>query len=513
MAHGEDLFSRGPEPERALHVPERLHREVVGDQRGADAVGGFGLGEDPVEVEERSEDQGERGVGVVGVDAGQQAQGLVRLVAVDGLEVGVPAVVELGDGDGGVSERGVEDACGEDGLAHGGEQVDFGAVVLRAAKQEGDEVDEEVEFALDGEADGREQVPRVAGGGVERLGDALQLCEQLGQLLVCRHQAVSVHGEEVSEDKYGDCASGNLGAIARARDSELVRGRTAVVTGGGNGIGREVVRLLVSKGANVCFVDLSEEESGSLVRELASARVLYQKADVTSWAGLRGAFESAWRRFGSIDMVVPAAGIMETKDFLAEEVVDGELQAPSYAALDINQKGVLNAVKLALFYFKKRGERESRASRVKSIVLVASTSGYFGGLGQLTYKVAKHGVVGILRGLQAHQAEGGFVVNCVAPSYTETYMMGPLRDIWRQGGGPVNTAAEVAAAVVQLLVSETGGQTWLVSDGEVREIERALAGLAPQWCGEAALAKLRRGGQILAEVGRYPLPAARQEYE
>ncbi|KAH3670364.1 hypothetical protein OGAPHI_000879 [Ogataea philodendri] len=189
LAHGEDLFSRGPEPERALHVPERLHREVVGDQRGADAVGGFGLGEDPVEVEDGSEDQGERGVGVVGVDAGQQAQGLVCFVAVDGLEeVRVDAVPE-------VQKRvdhqrvPVEDACGEDGLAHGGEEVDFGAVVLRAAEQEGDEVDEEVEFALDGEADGHEQVPRVAGSGVERLGDALQLCEQLGQLLVCRHQA------------------------------------------------------------------------------------------------------------------------------------------------------------------------------------------------------------------------------------------------------------------------------------------------------------------------------------
>ncbi|CDK26273.1 unnamed protein product [Kuraishia capsulata CBS 1993] len=300
-----------------------------------------------------------------------------------------------------------------------------------------------------------------------------------------------------------------------ADDFGLLQGKVALVTGGGNGIGSALVELLASKGSKVVFVDLEEKQSSALAQRLSvkygKGSVNFIRANVLDWQSLRASFEYAFELFGTIDLVIPVAGILETRDFLEMELdpVTGLLQEPSYLSFDINIKGVMNTVKLALHYFSKSPKKDVK----RRLTLVDSTSGYFGGLGQLSYKASKHGVTGVLRTLVNYTEQYGFVINAIAPSYTETYMMGPLKETWAQQGGPKNTPEQVAAAIAQISVDpQAQGQCWLIVNGKLTEIEKKIQSLAPVWCGEENLAQLGKGKQILDFIGNYPLPKKREVF-
>ena len=83
-----------------------------------------------------------------------------------------------------------------------------------------------------------------------------------------------------------------------------------------------------------------------------------------------------------------------------------------------------------------------------SIILIASTSGYFGGTGVLSYIASKHGVVGAARASQRKAEELGVRVNVVAPFFTPTYITGRYSEEWIKRGLPANTVEDVANAVV-----------------------------------------------------------------
>jgi NAD(P)-dependent dehydrogenase (short-subunit alcohol dehydrogenase family) len=83
-----------------------------------------------------------------------------------------------------------------------------------------------------------------------------------------------------------------------------------------------------------------------------------------------------------------------------------------------------------------------------SVVLIASTSGYFGGTGVVSYIASKHGVVGLCRASQRKADEFGVRVNVVAPFFTPTYITGEYSQKWSERGLPANTLEDVANAVV-----------------------------------------------------------------
>jgi len=92
-----------------------------------------------------------------------------------------------------------------------------------------------------------------------------------------------------------------------------IRGKTALVTGGGSGICLEFTKRLLSSGCNVLVADLAmrpevEEELKTLG---SAAKVAYVKTDVTKWDQLQRAFDSAMQNFGQLDIVVPGAGVFE----------------------------------------------------------------------------------------------------------------------------------------------------------------------------------------------------------
>lgn len=87
-----------------------------------------------------------------------------------------------------------------------------------------------------------------------------------------------------------------------------------------------------------------------------------------------------------------------------------------------------------------------------SIVAIASTSGYFGGTGVVSYITSKHGVVGLCRASQPIANRLGIRVNVIAPFVTPTYITGEYSGEWAKRGLPANTVEDVASAIVETSV-------------------------------------------------------------
>jgi NAD(P)-dependent dehydrogenase (short-subunit alcohol dehydrogenase family) len=84
-----------------------------------------------------------------------------------------------------------------------------------------------------------------------------------------------------------------------------------------------------------------------------------------------------------------------------------------------------------------------------SIVLIASTSGYYGGTGVVSYISSKHGVVGLARASQKKANELGVRVNVVAPFFTPTHITTGYSEEWKKRGLPANTVEDVAKVIVE----------------------------------------------------------------
>lgn len=97
-----------------------------------------------------------------------------------------------------------------------------------------------------------------------------------------------------------------------------------------------------------------------------------------------------------------------------------------------------------------------------SVVMLASTSGYFGGTGVAAYVTSKHGVVGLMRACQAAAAKHGIRVNAVAPFFTPTHITASYAANWKDAGLEANTPEGVATVIVQTSLDEGSGKCTLV---------------------------------------------------
>lgn len=250
-----------------------------------------------------------------------------------------------------------------------------------------------------------------------------------------------------------------------------LRGRHALVTGGGRGIGRAVAAGLVAAGATVTVLG---RERRTLEEAVAAGEAHgWAAADVTDAIAVKMAAEIAARDRGPIDLLVANAGSVETSPFLKTDT------AVFRRMLDLNLMGVVNGIQAVL-----PGMIERRFGR---IVAVASTAGLKGYAYISAYCAAKHAVVGLVRALALETVRNGVTVNAVCPGYTETDM---VRDsfaaVSRKTGkssddvldevlrdkplGRLVRPEEVAAATLFLLGPEASavtGQAVAVAGGEI----------------------------------------------
>lgn len=250
-------------------------------------------------------------------------------------------------------------------------------------------------------------------------------------------------------------------------------GQTVIITGAANGIGAETARLFLQHGANVVIADLPASRSAAedLIATLSPDRAIFIPVDILVWSDMLTLFKKTKEIFGRIDIVIANAGIMESQHLFHIPTDPNNNDDPiepkeHHKVIDINLKGTLNTLTLAMHHLKSQPPlpNSSSLSHRGSVLLIISTSGYFGGSGVMAYVASKHGITGLLRACQKEAQRKGVRVNAVAPYFTPTHMTGEFAQRWREEGLPANTALDVATAVAGTALDEgLEGKTILVS--------------------------------------------------
>ena len=231
----------------------------------------------------------------------------------------------------------------------------------------------------------------------------------------------------------------------------IERGRVAVVTGGGRGLGRAIAWRLALEGANLVISyrsnDSAAEETAERVRE-ADVRCELFKGDVSSPGEVEALFKGVSDAFGRLDILINNAGI--TRDNLMMRMKEDEFDE----VLRTNLKGTYLCTRAAL--------RPMVRARWGRVVNVSSVVGLVGNAGQANYAASKAGIIGFTKSVAREVAQRGITVNAVAPGYVETELTGSLPEkVKDQIRGQVPAGRfgepEEVAEVVAFLVGEAAG--------------------------------------------------------
>lgn len=287
--------------------------------------------------------------------------------------------------------------------------------------------------------------------------------------------------------------------------------KTVIVTGGAGGIGAATAKVFNANGANVVIADIpgSQETAQKLIASFPyPEKAVFTPVDILNWEQMLDLFRGTVDRFGSIDTVVANAGIMEKTETLDIDSTDdqGNLleSTGAFKVIDVNVKGTLNTLRLAMHYMKS--STNNSAGR-KSVVLVASTSGYFGGTGVSAYVSSKHAIIGLLRSSHATAKQHGITVTGIAPFFTYTNITAKAGTQWQADGLKPNTTDDVGLAIAQNSVEGASGSCTLVAGPHRKEMEGSRSEIMPQWLGQGIFDFFQNAFKIISSSGGYNLPS------
>ncbi len=191
-------------------------------------------------------------------------------------------------------------------------------------------------------------------------------------------------------------------------------GRTIIVTGAAQGIGRAITLQSLALGANVVLVDRNAEALDAFTKEAEASRVLAIAGDVTDPELAPGALSAAAERFGAVHGLVNNAGIVRAA------MIDKMSLATWNEVLNVHLTGAFLFLKAMGSHLIERAKAGDPAPG--AIVNISSDAGRRGTIGQINYGAAKSGMLGLTMSAAREWARHGIRVNSVCFGVVETPM-------------------------------------------------------------------------------------------
>jgi 3-oxoacyl-[acyl-carrier protein] reductase len=236
---------------------------------------------------------------------------------------------------------------------------------------------------------------------------------------------------------------------------DLLKGKVAIITGSGRGIGASMAEIFVEEGAKVTISDVDKapcDETTGKINAAHAGCAIGVVCDVTKEDQVNNLVKETVKAFGKVDILVNCAGF--TRDALVHKMEDKLLNQ----IIDINLKGTILCTKAILPEFL----REGRNNEFKKVINFASSTGVTGNLGQANYAIAKGGVIGFTKAAAREYALDRINVNVVAPGFIETRMTAVKKpgDIL----GMPQAIRDIAIGAIPFARDGKGGQPYHVAD-------------------------------------------------
>ncbi len=227
-----------------------------------------------------------------------------------------------------------------------------------------------------------------------------------------------------------------------------LKGKVALITGAGSGIGRAIATLFAQEGARVIANDLKDTAARETVEALGAAgsgaRAI--RADVADSAQVKAMFAEVEREFGSLDVLVNNAGIAGTsaadRDKLRERADTRIMELMSGQGirthLDVTQEMTdeawhrMIAVHLNGTFFCTREALKIMSRRDQGAIINMSSVAAWGIEAVPHYSAAKAGILGFTRAVAREVASRKIRVNAICPGYIDTPMTQPMSDLMRK---------------------------------------------------------------------------------
>ena len=207
----------------------------------------------------------------------------------------------------------------------------------------------------------------------------------------------------------------------------VLEGKVVLVTGGGNGIGRECALIAAQEGAAVVVNDLGGglkgEDEGSagpaeqVAQEIRASggRAVSNSESVTNYKAVQGMVEQAMDEFGGLHAVINPAGIL--RDVMFHKMSEDDWDK----VIDVHMRGSFNVARATIEHFRNQNDG--------AYMFFTSTSGLLGNIGQANYGAAKMGIAGLSRIIAMEGERNNVRSNCLAPvAWTRMTQSVPVKD-------------------------------------------------------------------------------------